>query len=237
MASTGRPNAVSSAAKLGEAVVLGAFVVIHDAVVIGDRVLVEDGAVLGKPPRLGPGSTATAEVAGPLVIESGVQVCANSVLFAGSRIGERAVIGDQACVRERSAVGAGSVIGRGAMVEHDVVIGERVKLLDHAYMTAHSVVEDDVFIGPGAVMTNDSTMGRHPRGESLSAPVLKRACRVGAGVIMTPGVEIGEEAFVAAGAIVTRNVPPRAVVMGVPARVVRTVEDSELLERWRPSAP
>jgi acetyltransferase-like isoleucine patch superfamily enzyme len=82
-------------------------------------------------------------------------------------------------------------------------------------------------------MTNDSTMGRHPRGEPLSAPALRRACRVGGGVVMVPGVQIGEEAFVAAGAVVTRDVPPRAVVMGVPARVVGTVKDEELLERWR----
>jgi acetyltransferase-like isoleucine patch superfamily enzyme len=233
MASSGRPNAVSSAAKLGEAVVLGAFVVIHDAVVIGDRVLVEDGAVLGKPPRLGPGSTAIAEVAGPLVIESGVQVCANSVLFAGSRIGERAVIGDQACVRERSAVGAGSVVGRGAMVEHDVVIGERVKLLDHAYLTAHSVVEDDVFIGPGTLTANDDSMGRHEPGLPLVGVALRRACRIGTGALLLPGIEVGEESVVGAGAVVRHDVPARAVVMGVPARVVRTIDPSELLENWR----
>jgi acetyltransferase-like isoleucine patch superfamily enzyme len=233
MASTGRPNAVSSAAKLGEAVALGAFVVIHDAVVIGDRVLVEDGAVLGKPPRLGPGSTATAEVDGPLLIDRGVQVCANSVLFAGSRIGERAVIGDQACVRERSVVGAGSVIGRGAMVEHDVVIGERVKLLDHAYLTAHSVVEDDVFIGPGTLTANDDSMGRHEPGIPLVGVTLRRACRIGTGALLLPGIEVGEESVVGAGAIVRHDVPPRAVVMGVPARVVRTIDPSELLENWR----
>jgi acetyltransferase-like isoleucine patch superfamily enzyme len=94
-------------------------------------------------------------------------------------------------------------------------------------------VEDEVFIGPGALMTNDDRMGRHPRGEALSAPVLRRACRIGGGVVLVPAVEVGEEAFVAAGAVVTRDIEPRAFVMGVPARAVRRVSDEELIERWR----
>jgi UDP-2-acetamido-3-amino-2,3-dideoxy-glucuronate N-acetyltransferase len=233
MAATGRPHVISSAARIGEAVALGAFVVIHDAVVIGDEAVVEDGAVLGKRPRLGPASTADCDVAEPLVIESEAQICANSVLFAGARIGARAVVGDQACVRERSAVGPGSVIGRGAMVEHDVVIGARVKLLDHAYLTAHSVVEDDVFIGPGTLTANDDAMGRHEPGIRLVGVTLRRACRIGTGALLLPGVEVGEEAVVAAGAVVRHDVPPRSVAMGVPARVVREINPSELLENWR----
>ena len=101
------------------------------------------------------------------------------------------------------------------------------------YLTAGSVIEDDVFVGPGVTMTNDSTMARHPPDEPLAGPTLRRACRVGGGSVLCPGVEIGEEAFIAAGAVVTRDVPARAVVMGVPARVVREVEDHDLVERWR----
>jgi acetyltransferase-like isoleucine patch superfamily enzyme len=76
-------------------------------------------------------------------------------------------------------------------------------------------------------------MARHPTDTPLRGAVLRRACRVGGGTVLTPGVEIGEEAFIAAGAVVTRDVPPRAVVMGVPARVIREVPERDLLERWR----
>ena len=76
-------------------------------------------------------------------------------------------------------------------------------------------------------------MARHAPDEPLDGPTLRRACRVGGGVVLCPGVELGEEAFVAAGAVVTRDVPARAVVMGVPARVVREVEDRDLVEHWR----
>jgi len=82
------------------------------------------------------------------------------------------------------------------------------------------------------VTTNDHTMGRHGSGERLLGPVFGRACRVGGGAVLVPGVVIGEEAFVAAGALVTRDVGDREVVMGVPARVVRRVPDEDLIERW-----
>ena len=118
------------------------------------------------------------------------------------------------------------MIGRGSCVDNDVRVGARVKVQTNVYLTAYSVVEDDVFVGPGVCTTNDDTMSRHDRDYELRGAVLRRACRVGGGAVLTPGVEIGEEAFVAAGAVVTKDVPPRAVVMGVPARVVREVADA-----------
>ena len=123
--------------------------------------------------------------------------------------------------------------GRGSAVDNDVTIGARVRIQTGCYVTAFSEIEDDVFVAPGVTLTNDDTMGRHPPDHPLRGAVLRRACRVGGGSVVTPGVEIGEEAFVAAGAVVVRDVPARAVVMGVPAREVRQVADEDLLERWR----
>jgi acetyltransferase-like isoleucine patch superfamily enzyme len=108
-----------------------------------------------------------------------------------------------------------------------------VRVQTNVYLTAFTVVEDDVFVGPGATTTNDNTMNRHGPETQLRGATLRRACRVGGGSVLTPGVEIGEEAFVAAGAVVTRDVPPRGVAIGVPARVVREVGAQDLLERWR----
>jgi acetyltransferase-like isoleucine patch superfamily enzyme len=136
-------------------------------------------------------------------------------------------------VRERAVVGEGSVVGRGSAVDNDVTIGARVRIQSQAYVTAYSVIEDDVFFGPCAMTTNDDTMARHPKGMPLRGATLRRACRIGGGAVLVPGVEVGEEAFVAAGAVVTKDVPARAVVMGVPARQVREVPDDDLLERFR----
>jgi UDP-2-acetamido-3-amino-2,3-dideoxy-glucuronate N-acetyltransferase len=224
---------LSPTAQVGEGVRFGANVVVHDGVVIGDGVVVQDGAILGKAPTLSPRSSmAGAATSEPLVIEEGAAVCAQAIVFAGSRIGRGTIVGDQAFVRERSVIGEGCVIGRGATVDCDVTIGARVRIQTQVYITAFSVIEDDVFIGPCAMSTNDDTMARRLPHEPMRGATLRRACRIGGGAVLLPGVEVGEEAFVAAGAVVTNDVPPRALVMGVPARVVRQVPEDELLERW-----
>jgi UDP-2-acetamido-3-amino-2,3-dideoxy-glucuronate N-acetyltransferase len=220
-------------AKVGSDVSFGANVVVHAGVVIGDGVVIQDNVVLGKRPKLAPTSAARAAGDDPLVIEAGVAICAGAIVFASARLGAGCIIGDQAFVRERASVGARSVIGRGSNVDNDVTVGDRVKVQSMVYLTAHTVVEDDVFVGPCAMTTNDDTMSRHGAGYELRGATLRRACRIGGGAVLTPGVEIGEEAFVAAGAVVTAPVAPRAVVMGVPARMVRQVADDDLLERWR----
>jgi acetyltransferase-like isoleucine patch superfamily enzyme len=223
---------VHAGARIGEDVSIGSGVVVHSGTVVGNGCVIEDHAVLGKRPRLARGSSAQGEV-GALELGERVTVCTGAVVFAGASVAAEAILGDQSYVRERSSIGAGSVIGRGSVVDNDVTVGARVKVQTNVYVTAFTVIEDDVFVGPGATTTNDDTMARHASQTPLRGATLRRACRVGGGAVLTPGVEIGEEAFVAAGAVVTRDVPARAVVMGVPARVVREVGDDDLLERWR----
>ena len=205
--------------------------VVYDGTVLGDNVKILDGAVVGKQPSLSPRSTAKREPLPPTTIGDGTIVSTGAIVFAGSRVGARVILGDQSCVRERVVIGDDVVLGRGSLVENDTRVGARTKIQADAYITAYSELEDDVFIAPCVVTTNDNFMGRtERRHELIKGPRIRRGARVGGGAILCPGVEIGEEAFVGAGAVVVKNVPARKLVVGSPARVLRDVPEDELLE-------
>jgi UDP-2-acetamido-3-amino-2,3-dideoxy-glucuronate N-acetyltransferase len=223
---------VGDGAELPDDVEIGGNVVVHAGTVVGAGATLQDAVVLGKPLALGKRSTAAREAPAAAVIGAGATICAGAVVVAGARVGAGAIVGDQAHVRERAQIGEDTVVGRASAVDNDVTIGARVRIQTGCYITAFSTIEDDVFVAPGVTLTNDDTMARHGADQPLRGAVLRRACRVGGGAVLVPGVEVGEEAFVAAGAVVTRDVPPRAVVMGVPARQVREVPEEDLLERW-----
>jgi acetyltransferase-like isoleucine patch superfamily enzyme len=220
--------------QLGSDLSLGANVIIHDHVIVGDGCTLEHGAVLGKLPKLSHRSRSRRGHEPQLVLEPGCVVCCYAVVVAGARIGAGAVIGDHAFIREDVRIGRDSVVGQGASVGRGVVIGDRVRLQSGVMVAHGSVIEDDVFFGPAVAITNDPAMGRHEADLELRGIVARRACRIGASVVLLPGVEIGEEAVVAAGSVVTRSVAARTVVMGVPARHVRDVSEDELVERWGP---
>ena len=158
----------------------------HAGVTLGAGCLIESGAIVGKRPRLRPGSSAAGELPG-LVVGDGVTICAGAVIYAGAQIGPRAIIGDQSQVRERAVIGERTVLGRGSTIDFDTRVGDRVSIQTLVYLTAAGLVEDDVFIGPGVTTTNDDTMGRHARGERLAGPILRRACRIGGGGRAHPG--------------------------------------------------
>jgi UDP-2-acetamido-3-amino-2,3-dideoxy-glucuronate N-acetyltransferase len=212
---------------------VGAHVVIHSGASIGRGVVLQDHAVVGKPPHLGPFSTAPRERPPATVLHDGVAVLAGAVVFAGAELGEGVVVGDQAHVRERTIVGAETTIGRGTAIDNDIRIGRRVRIQTNCYIAAYAAIEDDVFVAPGVVTTNDNTMARRGPEERNVGPTLRRACRIGAGAVLCPGIEVGEEAFVAAGAVVTSDVRSGAVVMGVPARERRLVPEGDYIEHRR----
>jgi acetyltransferase-like isoleucine patch superfamily enzyme len=204
---------------------------VYPGTVLGEGVKVLEGAVVGKQPTLSPRSTAKREPLPPVELGDGTIVSTGAIVFAGSRVGARVILGDQSCVRERVQVGDDVVLGRGSLIENDTSVGARTKIQAGAYITAYSALEDDVFIAPCVVTTNDNFMGRTERRHDLiKGPTIRRGARIGGGAILCPAVEIGEEAFVGAGAVVTKDVPPRMLVVGNPARVLRAVNDDELLE-------
>jgi acetyltransferase-like isoleucine patch superfamily enzyme len=205
--------------------------IVYPGTVLGEGVKVMENAVVGKQPALSPRSTAKREPLPPTEIGEGTIVSCGAIVFAGSSIGARSILGDQTCIRERVTIGDDVVVGRGTLVENDTTIGAMSRIQAEAYITAYSTLEEHVFIAPCVVTTNDNFMGRTDRRhEVMRGPTIRRGARVGGGAILCPGIEIGEDAFVGAGAVVTKDVPPRVVVIGNPARVLRDVAEDELLD-------
>jgi acetyltransferase-like isoleucine patch superfamily enzyme len=203
--------------------------IVYEGTILGDGVRVLEYAVVGKQPTLGAASTAKRDPLPPARIGAGTVVSTGAIVFAGSTVGANCIVGDQSCIRERVELHDDCVLGRGSLIENDTTVGTGTRIQAGAYITAYSTLEEDVFIAPCVVTTNDNFMGRTEERRSLmKGPTIRRGARVGGGAILCPGVEIGEEAFVGAGAVVTKDVPARALVVGSPARVLREVDPAEL---------
>jgi acetyltransferase-like isoleucine patch superfamily enzyme len=205
--------------------------VVHEGTILGDGVRILEHAVVGKQPTLGASSTAKREPLPPARIGAGTVVSTGAIVFAGATVGANCIVGDQSCIRERVELADDCILGRGSLIENDTTVGTGTRIQAGAYITAYSTLEDDVFIAPCVVTTNDNFMGRTEQRRSLmKGPTIRRGARIGGGAILCPAVEIGEEAFVGAGAVVTKDVPGRKLVVGSPARVLRDVDPAELRE-------
>jgi acetyltransferase-like isoleucine patch superfamily enzyme len=202
---------------------------VYEGTVLGEGVRVLENAVVGKQPSLGASSTATREPLPPTQIGDNTVISTGAIVFAGSNVGANCIVGDQSCIRERVSMADDCILGRGSLIENDTTVGAGTRIQAGAYITAYSTLEEDVFIAPCVVTTNDNFMGRtERRKELMKGPTIRKSARVGGGAILLPGIEIGEESFVAAGAVVTKDVPPRKLVVGSPARVLRDVAHDEL---------
>ncbi len=146
----------------------------------------------------------------------------------GASIGPGSSIWHHAQVRERAVIGPGCIIGKGVYVGADVRIGASCKVQNYSCIYEGNTLEDGVFIGPEVVLTND----RYPRAINpdgtlkaasdweLSGSLIRYGAAVGARSVVLPGLTIGRWALVAAGSVVTRDVPDYALVAGNPARQV-----------------
>ncbi|RMF74122.1 MAG: N-acetyltransferase [Acidobacteria bacterium] len=221
---------------IGEGTVIGCHVVVREGTRIGRGVRIDDHAVLGKLPMRAAASAITRErELPPLEIGDGCLVGAGAVIYRGARIAGQVMIADLATVREDVSIGERTIVGRGVTIENRVTIGPRCKIETEAYITALSEIGEGCFIAPSVCFTNDNFLGRtKERFRHHKGVTLERGARVGANVTCLPGITIGADALVAAGAIVTRDVPARMIVMGQPARPVRPVPEEQLLDNQEP---
>ena len=221
--------------EIGPDVRIGHNVVIRSGVRIAAGSIICDGAILGKLPMKAGMSATTAGTSAELprlVIGEGVTIGAGCVVYRGASLANGVFVGDLATIRENVTIGELTIIGRGATVENKVTIGRKCKIETNAYITAFSTIEDYCFIAPCVAFTNDNYLGRtEERKKHFGGPTLRRGARIGGNATILPNIEIGEDALVAAGSVVTKDVPARTIVMGSPARVLRPVAEEQLIER------
>jgi hypothetical protein len=199
---------------------------------VGDHVRIDDHAVLGKRPMRAANSATTREQELPGLTVGELSIVGTGVvLYRGAAIGEKVLMADLCTIRENVTVGRGTIVGRGVTVENVCSIGRYCKLESESYITAYSTLEDRVFVAPGVVTSNDNYVGRTAeRFKHFKGVTVRRGGRIGAGAVLLPGVIVGEDGLVAAGSVVTRDVPPRTIVMGRPAKPWREVPVEQLLE-------
>ncbi|MCB5246399.1 MAG: N-acetyltransferase [Candidatus Cloacimonetes bacterium] len=218
-------------ARIGENCLIGHNVVIHPGSVIGDNVRIDDNTIIGKAPLSSPRSIfKLPEGLKPAVIGAGCQIGANVIIYLQCEIGQRNLIADLATIRENVVIGDLNIIGRGVSIENYVTIGDRNKFETNCYITAYSQIEDYCFVAPCVATSNDNYMARDPqRFEHFKGVTLRRGARIGVNATILPGKVLAEDACVAGGAVVSRDVPSATVVVGSPAKALREVPSEQLL--------
>jgi len=228
----GQNSVIEEGAVIGKNCKIGCNTVIHKDVVLEENIIIGDNTILGKEPyKAANSATTSSEVFPPLTISKDSIIGASCVLYIGAFLGERGFVGDLATIREKTVIGNGTIIGKGSTIENGTKIGKKVKIETGAYITAFSIIEDYCFIAPEVTFTNDNYLGRtEERKKHFKGPTIKKGARIGANATILPGIEIGEDALVAAGSVVTKNLEPQKIYSGVPARFLKPVPEEQLLE-------
>ena len=217
---------------------IGHNVVIRAGSRIGSRVRIDDHATIGKIPMKAANSATTRELyLEPATIGDHAIVGTSAIIYRGSTIGQHVLVADQASVREQTEIDEYTIIGRGVTIENRVTVGHHTKIEAGAYIASLSTIGNNCFVAPEVTVTNDNFMGRtEERKKHFKGISLADGGRIGANVTILPGRHIARDAVVAAGAVVTRDVPAEFIVAGVPARLFRSVPPEQLLEAEEKSA-
>lgn len=193
--------------------------IIHPNVKLGRNVVIGDFVILGEPPRgKRPGDLET-------VIGDNAVIRSHTVVYAGNRIGDGFQTGHQVMIREENVIGDNVSVGTGSIVEHHVVIEDGVRIHSQAFVPEESILRKGCWIGPRVCITNAKYPLSPNVKEELIGATVGESAKIGANSTLLPGVKVGDRALVGAGSVVVKDVPPRTVVVGNPARVVNKVEN------------
>lgn len=183
---------------------------------LGDDARVDPGVILGYLPGRSVADRS-------LVIGDGAVLRAGVVIYAGTRIGHRLETGHNVIIREENQIGDHLSVWNNTTIDYGCSIGDGVKIHCNCYVAQYTILEDNVFLAPGVTIANDKYPGWEETPVGLVGPRIRRGAQIGVNVTILPGVEIGAGSLVGSGSVVSRDVPPGVVVVGNPAKVIRSV--------------
>ena len=192
--------------------------VVYPHVKLGNNCVVEDFAIIGVPHKVSGKNQLETIIGDNSIIRS------HTVIYAGNVIGKNFQSGNKTNIRELNEIGDDVSIGTLSVVEHHVKIGDGVRIHSQAFVPEYTIIEDHCWVGPNVVITNAKYPNSPTAKQNLKGVIVKRQGIIGANSTLLPGVAIGEHALVGAGSVVTKDVSPRCVVAGNPARVINRVD-------------
>jgi len=165
------------------------------------------------------------------LIKKEVKLCHNIIIEEYCEIGNNCFIGNNVVMRPYTIIGNNSLIGHGCVFEGQTIIGKEVHIMPQCHITSYTEIGDDVFIGPCVITCNTRKIlyKRKNNPKKFKGPIIERGVRIGGGAILTPEIIIGENSYILGGSLVVKDVPPKKIVGGVPARIISNVPENEII--------
>jgi len=194
---------------------------IYPNVELGDNVTIEDFCVIGRPPKnKEPGELKT-------VIGNNSIIRSNTIIYSGTTIGNNFQTGHHVLIREKNDIGNRVSIGTGSCIEHRTTIGDNVRIHSQAFIPEYSNLKDSCWIGPNVVFTNAKYPQSIDTKDNLKGPIICNNAKIGANSTLLPEIKIGKNALIGAGSVVVKDVLKNKVVVGNPAKEIKSLKDIE----------
>jgi acetyltransferase-like isoleucine patch superfamily enzyme len=166
------------------------------------------------------------------IIGKKCHIRAFTTIYENTKLSDKVETGTNVIIREKCRIDSGSIIGSGSILDGDVIIGKNARIQSNNFIPPKIVLGDNIFLGPGVRFANDV----YPVSNRLVTTKVEDDVIIGISAVILPGITIGKKAIITAGALVTKNVPNSAVMMGSPAKQIMTRDEyDQKLRRYEQS--
>lgn len=214
-------SVIIKTSRVGENINIGHFSIIYENVIIKDNVKIGEYTVVGRTPSINTLMKKQINDIGCTIIHDGVVLSSNVIIYNNVLIGENSLIGDNSSIFYNVTVGKNSLISRCVTINSDTKIGDYTRIMDNTHITGKAIIGNNVFISAGVTTANDNSFGKYGYGSHIEGPIIEDYVSVGLGAVILPGIVLKKGCIVAAGSVVTKDVPEDTVVFGNPAVIIR----------------